>query len=151
MRTSEVFAGVVREQFKNLTGELPHDKASITETSERGLLRLRLDPKSASSSPLEILIEAGAGCTVFIGAYGRFEHLAEDADLIAGFVGAAISGRVHEKVWELNAKPFRAVTKVQIGEVLFIHKWRSLIGMLPKLMFSPWIRTREIQYKPYSW
>ena len=76
MRTTEIFVAVVREQFRRLAGELPQDTASITETTEEGLLRLRLDPRSAFSSALEILIEDGEGCTVFIGAHGRFEHLA---------------------------------------------------------------------------
>jgi hypothetical protein len=150
MRTTEAFAAVVREQFKRLVGELPHDTASVTETTERGLLRLRLNPKSTSSSPLEILLEDGAGCTVFVGAHGRFEHLPEDADLVAGFVKAAIYGGVRETVWEWNGHRLRAITKIQIREVPYTHVWGTLIGILTKLMLAPWVRKREIEYQPYT-
>lgn len=153
MRTTEAFAAMAREQFKNLAGKLPADVASITEQSERGVYCLRLDPKSATSSSLVILIEDtgdGRGCTVFIGAHGRFERLPEDADLIADFVRAAIFGKVRETVWEWRAKPLRVLTKVQIGEVLLSHDWGLLVGMPAILILGPWIRKREIQYQPYS-
>ena len=73
----------------------------------------------------------------------------EDADLIAGFVRAAISGGMHETVWEWNGKPLRAITKVQIGETLFTHYRTSFLGMLVKLVFAQWVRKREIDYQPY--
>lgn len=153
MKTTEAFAAVASEQFKKLAGELPADVASVTEHRERGVCCLRLDPKSAASTSLVIVIEDTGdcrGCSVFIGAHGRFERLPEDADLIADFVRAAIFGKVRETVWEWHDKPLRALTKVKIGEVLLSHDWRLLVGTPAILILWPWIRKREIQYQPYS-
>lgn len=150
MATTETFAAVVRERFNRLVEEQAHNSTSAVEAAERGLLRLRLAPKSPAASPVTIFIEDGAGCTVYIGAHGRFEHLPEDAEVLVGLLEAAISGKVRETVWEWKGKPLRVLTEVKVGERSFRHDWSSLVGTVAKLVLWPWVKTRQIQYQPYT-
>lgn len=149
MRITDPFANVVRERFKRLVSELPQSVASIRETNLAGFLSLRLEPKHVSLCPL--LIEVyGVGCDIYIGSQGRFEGLKQDADLIVGFVQAALQGKVSETVWEWKGKELRVITKVEIDEILYTHDWSWLVGMLAELILKPWVKKQEIQYRPYS-
>ncbi len=150
MTATETFAAVVLERFNRLAEEQAHNSTFTVEAAERGLWRLRLAPKSSAACPVTILIEDGAGCTAYIGAHGRFEHLPEDADVLVGLLKAAISGKVRETVWEWKGKPLRVFTEVQVGERLFRHDWSSLVGTVAKLVLWPWVKTRQIQYQPYT-